>query len=86
VPNSDKTFLRICGIDYANGAGAEDLTTVWTASMIDCMTNCAGFPKCEACSWGALEGDKGDNHRCYLKRNLTKSETRRPGWDFAVMQ
>lgn len=86
VPNSDKSFLRICGIDYADGDGAEDLTTVWTASMVDCMTNCAGFPRCEACSWGALEGDKGDNHRCYLKRNLTKSESRRPGWDFAIMQ
>lgn len=86
VPNSDKSFLRICGVDYADGDGAEDLTTVWTASMVDCMTNCAGFPKCEACSWGALEGDKGDNHRCYLKRNLTKSESRRPGWDFAIMQ
>ncbi|CAH0054611.1 unnamed protein product [Clonostachys solani] len=86
VPNSDKSFLRLCGVDYADGDGAEDLTTVWTASMVDCMTNCAGFPRCEACSWGALEGDKGDNHRCYLKRNLTKSESRRPGWDFAVMQ
>jgi hypothetical protein len=87
VPNSPKTFRRFCGIDYRSGKGTTDLATVWTASMQDCMVNCAGFDGCTACAWGAQKGDNyRDNHRCYLKTDLGKSEEARDGWDFAILE
>ena len=86
VPNSDKTFLRICGVDYQGRGGTDELAIVWTASMQDCIVNCAGFDECTACSWGAVPGDSyRDNHRCYLKTNLGKRNKARPGWDFAML-
>lgn len=89
MPQSDKTFLRLCGIDYTGEGAADDLATVWTASMQDCIINCVGYDGCTACSWGAIEGDNyRDNHRCFLKTNLAESKKTkvRAGWDFAIMQ
>jgi len=87
VPNSPKTFRRFCGVDYRAEQGTTDLATVWTASMQDCMVNCAGFDGCTACGWGAQEGDNyRDNHRCYLKTNLGESQEVRAGWDFAILE
>ena len=89
VPQSDKTFLRLCGIDYTGEGAADDLATVWTASMQDCIINCVVYDGCTACSWGAIEGDNyRDNHRCFLKTNLVESKKTkvRAGWDFAIMQ
>jgi len=90
VPRSDKmTFLRLCGIDYSGEGGARDLATVWTASVQDCIVNCAGYPGCTACSWGVIPGDnyqQGDNHRCFLKTDLGTPHETRAGWDFAILQ
>ncbi|KAG9255542.1 uncharacterized protein F5Z01DRAFT_651478 [Emericellopsis atlantica] len=87
VPNSPKTFRRFCGVDYRSAQGTTDLATVWTASMQDCMVNCAGFDGCTACAWGVQKGDNyRDNHRCYLKTDLGESQEVRDGWDFAILE
>lgn len=86
IPSSPKTFKRFCGIDYDGSAQARDIGSVWTATMEDCMINCAGFPGCEACGWGAIRGDPGSDHRCWLKNNLQDENVKRTGWQFAVLQ
>lgn len=86
IPESPKTFLRICGIDYDGSAQARDIGSVWTATMEDCMINCAGFPGCTACGWGAIRGDPGSDHRCWLKNNLQDTHRDRTGWQFAILQ
>jgi hypothetical protein len=60
---------------------------VWTASVQDCIVNCAGFDGCTACSWGVIAGDNyQDNHRCFLKTDLGTPHGTRAGWDFAILQ
>lgn len=86
APNSDKSFLRICGVDYSGKGGAIDLGVIWTASMQDCMNNCAGYPNCTGCGWGVIEGDAGSDHRCWLKSDLDSSHSVRSGWDFAILE
>src|SRR5687767_5271811 len=55
VPGSDKSFLRICGIDYSGEFGgdarAKDIGVVITKNMEDCIVNCAGYPGCTGCGW-----------------------------------
>ncbi|XXG95256.1 protein transport protein bos1 [Hypoxylon texense] len=84
VPGSDKSFLRICGIDYS-GDEAEDLRQVPTESILDCMKNCAGTAECTGCGWGYLEGDTGTQHTCWLKGGLKKPHEADPNWAFAVL-
>ncbi|KAL2260666.1 hypothetical protein VTK26DRAFT_5251 [Humicola hyalothermophila] len=85
VPGSTKSFLRICGIDYS-GSNATDLAHVYTKSMADCMNSCASFDQCTGCSWGYLRGDSGDEHRCYMKKNLKTPHEAVDDWCFAVLQ
>lgn len=87
VPESDASFRRFCGRDYRDGKGAEDVGVVWTASVIDCMVNCAGYPGCKGVGWGFIAGDKGDNHRCWMKKDIKEGEweSARAGWDFAIL-
>jgi hypothetical protein len=85
VEGSDKSFLRLCGLDYAD-ANTDDLATVWTANVQDCITNCAGYPGCIGAGWGVIEGDTGDNHRCWMKRTLGEPHEVREGWDFAILR
>lgn len=74
-------------MDYAPAGGTQDLATIWTASVEDCMVNCAGYTGCVGCSWGPLPGDDyRDNHRCFLKKSLGEPHDVRDGWDFAILQ
>jgi hypothetical protein len=54
--------------------------------MQDCITSCAGYPKCTACSWGVIPGDAGSDHRCWLKNDLQRPSAVRSGWEFAILQ
>ncbi|KAJ6438852.1 transmembrane alpha-helix domain-containing protein [Purpureocillium lavendulum] len=85
VPRTEKTFLRVCGIDYSGAGNAAELGNVWVAGMQECMASCAGYPGCTGCSWGVIEGDAGSDHRCWLKGKLGSSSAVRPGWDFAIL-
>ena len=85
VPGSTKSFLRQCGIDYS-GTGATDLVEAYTESMADCMNSCASFDQCTACSWGYLQGDQGDKHRCYMKKALKQKHSATSDWCFAILQ
>ncbi len=85
VPGSTKSFLRQCGIDYS-GTGATDLVEAYTESMADCMNSCASFDQCTACSWGYLEGDQGNKHRCYMKKGLKQKHSATSDWCFAILQ
>ena len=86
VPGTEKTFLRICGIDYSGAGQAAELGVVWTSSMQECIVNCAGYPSCTGCGWGVIEGDAGSDHRCWLKGDLQQAHVVRTGWDFAILQ
>lgn len=86
VPGSDKKFLQLCGVDYSGKEEAVDLANVLTANMKECMDNCAGFTGCTACGWGVIDGDKGDDHRCWLKNDLGKSHKATSNWTFAILQ
>lgn len=86
VPGAEKTFLRLCGIDYSGAGQAADLGVVWTASMQECMVSCAGYPGCTGCGWGVIQGDAGSDHRCWLKGDLQQAHMVRTGWDFAILQ
>ncbi|KAI1632716.1 hypothetical protein F4809DRAFT_653059 [Biscogniauxia mediterranea] len=61
VPGSDKTFLRICGIDYSGSDEATDIRNVPTEDMLDCMKNCAGTANCTGIgtSDGGASGIRG---------------------------
>ncbi|EMR62762.1 hypothetical protein UCREL1_10299 [Eutypa lata UCREL1] len=88
VPGSDKSFLRICGVDYdAQQGEATDLGQVETETMLDCMKNCAGTFDCDACAWGFVEGDTGTLHTCWLKSDLSSKGGHDvdDGWSFAVL-
>ncbi|KAL6791437.1 hypothetical protein GGI42DRAFT_358308 [Trichoderma sp. SZMC 28013] len=85
VPDSQKTFLLICGIDYSGVDEAEDLTSVYTVGMEDCITSCANYSGCTGCGWGILPGD-GSLHRCWLKGSLKKTHKEKTGWYFATLE
>jgi hypothetical protein len=85
VPGSTKSFMRRCGIDY-NSSGSTDLAHTWTISMADCMHSCASFDQCTACAWGYIPGDKGEKHRCYMKKDLKQSHAAASDWCFATLQ
>ncbi|KAL7931490.1 hypothetical protein V8C35DRAFT_111284 [Trichoderma chlorosporum] len=85
VPDSEKSFLLLCGIDYSGVDEAVDLTSVYTIDMEDCMTSCANFAGCTGCGWGVLPGD-GSLHRCWLKGSLKKTTQEKTGWYFGILE
>lgn len=85
VPGSTKSFLRLCGIDYS-GSGATDFAHAYTKSMAECMHTCASSDLCTGCSWGYLTGDKGVEHRCYMKKDLKMAHQAAGDWCFAILQ
>ncbi|OAA78493.1 hypothetical protein LEL_05316 [Akanthomyces lecanii RCEF 1005] len=85
-PSSEKTFTRLCGIDFSGVDQARDLGSVWTTTMQDCIFQCADFPGCTACGWGIIADDPGSEHRCWLKADLKSSHNARAGWDFAILE
>lgn len=86
VPRSDKKFLRLCGIEYSGPGEAVDIRYVLTSNMSDCMNNCAGTTGCTGCSWGHIDGDPPEEHRCWMKNNLARSHTApRADWSFALL-
>lgn len=85
-PSSEKTFTRLCGIDFSGVDQARDLGSVWTTTMQDCIFQCADFPGCTACGWGIIADDPGSEHRCWLKADLKSSHNARTGWDFAILE
>ncbi len=86
VPNTEKTFKRLCGVDYSGVDQARDLGSVWTTTMQDCIFQCADFTGCTACGWGIIADDPGSEHRCWLKSGLKSSHSARAGWDFAILE
>lgn len=86
VPNSDKRFLQLCGIDYSGLSGAVDIKHLPTGSFADCMNNCAGTVGCSGCAWGVVEGDNpGPEHRCWIKSTLQKGHAARDDFCFGIM-
>ncbi|KAH8907631.1 hypothetical protein BR93DRAFT_878299, partial [Coniochaeta sp. PMI_546] len=86
VPGSNKSFLRLCGIDYSGGSEAVDLANKPTFSFADCMGNCAGTYGCTGCAWGIESGDVGADHQCWMKGDLKTGHKVAPDWCFAVLQ
>ncbi|KAK4170435.1 hypothetical protein QBC43DRAFT_6030 [Cladorrhinum sp. PSN259] len=86
VPGSTQRFQRLCGVDYSGTGDAKDLAQVYTTSMIECIHACASFDRCTAAGWGYIAGDIGNEHRCFMKTDLTKSHAARDDWCFAILQ
>ncbi|OAA38218.1 hypothetical protein BBO_07227 [Beauveria brongniartii RCEF 3172] len=86
VPDSQKTFRRLCGVDYSGVDQARDLGSVWTTTVQECILRCADFSGCTACGWGIIADDPGSEHRCWLKADLKALHGARPGWDFAILE
>ncbi|KAM3547607.1 hypothetical protein ARSEF4850_009916 [Beauveria asiatica] len=86
VPDSQKTFRRLCGVDYSGADQARDLGSVWTTTAHECIARCADFSGCTACAWGIVADDPGSEHRCWLKTDLKALHGARPGWDFAMLE
>jgi hypothetical protein len=85
--DGDKIFLLLCGIDYSGQAEATDVKHVRTASMTDCMDQCAAMDECEGAGWGVMDGDQGNLHDCWMKKDLGKSHKAATStWNFAVLQ
>lgn len=86
VPDTDKVFQRLCGVDFSGVDQARDLGSVWTTTMQECIFQCADFPGCSACGWGIIQDDPGSEHRCWLKTDLKTAHSTRAGWDFAILE
>ncbi|KAK2021566.1 hypothetical protein LX32DRAFT_243111 [Colletotrichum zoysiae] len=86
VIGSDKTFLRLCGVDYSGGVGAIDMYNIPAASMGECMEACAKAAQCTGVSWGNVMVDGEAQLRCWLKRGLTTPHAAVANWNFAILQ
>ncbi len=84
----NKKFIRYCGIDFGSGDGeANNINSVKTTSMTDCINACAAFPGCTGAGWGFIQGvDTGNLYSCYMKDDLNHSHAAVSTWDFAVLQ
>ncbi|KAK3497318.1 uncharacterized protein B0T23DRAFT_402466 [Neurospora hispaniola] len=81
IPGLAKSFLRLCGVDYT----ADDLGNFLAGDMAECIDACAAMERCSGCSWGYLDGDKGNKHRCWLKSNLQTAKEQPSDWCFAMI-
>ncbi|KAI0397025.1 hypothetical protein F5Y17DRAFT_28839 [Xylariaceae sp. FL0594] len=85
VPGTTKSFSRLCGVDYGKEDGAVDMENIPTLSVTECINSCAGTEGCTGCGWGFIQGDRGPQHRCWLKSDLTKSHAADESWAFALL-
>ncbi|KAM7185717.1 hypothetical protein V8F33_012227 [Rhypophila sp. PSN 637] len=79
-----KQFQRICGIDYGQGE-AKDIGSKKVASLDECMDACAARAGCTGAGWGAITGDKGNMHSCWMKTGLIKPHKATQDWGFGVL-
>ncbi|CAI4214502.1 unnamed protein product [Parascedosporium putredinis] len=84
VPDTDKSFLVFCAIDYTEGT--QELGEVRAASMEECVGSCAELAACQGCGWGFIEGDKDEKFRCWLKGTIGLKHVARANWTFALLQ
>ncbi|KAK1967818.1 hypothetical protein LY78DRAFT_701965 [Colletotrichum sublineola] len=86
VIGSDKTFLRLCGVDYSGDDGAVDMFSVEAPSMGACMEACAKAAQCTGVSWGNVMINGEVQLECWLKRNLKQPHEAVANWNFAILQ
>ncbi|KAK0640584.1 hypothetical protein B0T16DRAFT_333882 [Cercophora newfieldiana] len=79
-----KSFLLLCGLDYGKGE-ATDIGNVKVMSLNECAEACAKKKKCTGAGWGVLAGDKGPEHKCWMKTDLTRSHNATGEWGFAKL-
>ncbi|KAK4211620.1 hypothetical protein QBC37DRAFT_11444 [Rhypophila decipiens] len=79
-----KQFQRICGIDYGQGE-AKDIGSKKVASLDECMDACAARAGCTGAGWGAITGDKGNMHSCWMKTGLIKPHKATQDWGFGLL-
>jgi len=76
-----KSFNIQCGRDYNSGRGAVDLDHKVTATMAECLDECAGRPGCVGAGWGLFQGQ----WTCWMKKQLGEPNIAE-GWYFAQLQ
>ncbi|KAK4236797.1 hypothetical protein C8A03DRAFT_45253 [Achaetomium macrosporum] len=80
-----KRFRRMCGIDYGGNGESVDIGSVKTLNLDACIDACATRSNCTGAGWGAIEGDKGPMHSCWMKTDLTKPHKATSDWAFAIL-
>ncbi|KAK5657906.1 hypothetical protein OQA88_2455 [Cercophora sp. LCS_1] len=79
-----KKFRYLCGFDYGEGE-ATDIGNTKTLSLEKCADACAKKTGCTGAGWGVISGDKGPEHVCWMKNNLTTPHVAPAAWGFALM-
>ncbi|KAK8019152.1 hypothetical protein PG990_004290 [Apiospora arundinis] len=76
-----RSFTIQCGRDYNSARGAQDLDHKVTATMAECLDECAGRPGCVGAGWGLYQGSM----TCWMKKGLGEPNIS-DGWYFAQLQ
>ncbi|KAK1759986.1 hypothetical protein QBC47DRAFT_450316 [Echria macrotheca] len=79
-----KQFKLLCGFDYGKGE-AVDIGNTKVKNLNACADACAARSNCTGAGWGVIEGDKGVEHTCWMKNNLTTPHNATAEWGFAVL-
>ncbi|KAK3360747.1 hypothetical protein B0T25DRAFT_536300, partial [Lasiosphaeria hispida] len=79
-----KRFRLLCGFDYGQGE-ATDIGNVKTKNLDACADACASKANCTGAGWGVISGDKGVEHKCWMKTNLTKPHAATSDWGFVLL-
>ena len=79
-----KRFLFLCGIDYGEGE-AKDIDNVTAKNLGECAEACAKKKGCTGAGWGVTNGEKGLEHKCWMKSDLVKPHNTTADWGFAKL-
>ena len=77
----NKTFLLLCGHDYASADGAKEMFSEPQDGMAGCIARCAASTGCVGAGWGRYNSVS----TCWLKRQLG-TPNNSPDWTFAVKE
>ncbi|KAK0710319.1 hypothetical protein B0T26DRAFT_836585 [Lasiosphaeria miniovina] len=85
VASGSKRFQRLCGLDFSGPGQAEDIGSVNTTSLNDCIDACAAKTNCTGAGWGIMTGTNSSIQPCWMKTNLNKNHKATVGWGFAIL-
>ncbi|KAK3361377.1 hypothetical protein B0T24DRAFT_641485 [Lasiosphaeria ovina] len=85
VASGSKRFQRLCGLDFSGPGQADDIGSVNTTSLNDCIDTCAANNNCTGAGWGIMTGTNSSIQPCWMKTNLKKNHKATAGWGFAIL-
>ncbi|KAK4189776.1 hypothetical protein QBC35DRAFT_379597, partial [Podospora australis] len=84
VTSNGKSFVQVCGLDYAGKDEANDIGSARTKTFTQCMEICAKKSDCTGAGWGPSEDDP-EQHICWMKNKLQNHHKATPTWTFAIL-